>query len=522
MNLSASAFPRSGTAGSFKRGGSAVALMVLGFCLSACQQRQTVAAKVRPAARAGQFYAYSATELREQVRSCLSRAGAKATEGEIWGIWAPHAGYEYSGAIAAAAWRQVSGRSYDAVLVVGPSHYRAFRGAAIADWDSLATPLGRVAVDRGLVRSLTAADPWITVVPGVDDGEHSVEVQLPFIQAVLPGVPVVLMLMGDVPHDQAGRIAAAIAGACAGRRVLLAASSDMSHFPSAADARRSDGEVLDAVSRYDTKRILALEARSRTRGIPNLDCALCGSGALVTVMLAARAMGADRAVRLAYAHSGDVTGDAERVVGYGAAAFIGPAGSLSQGGGNVEPESLKFTAEEKKTLFRVARQSILAALDEQRPPEFSVESPNLLVKRGVFVTLENRGRLRGCIGHFEPDLPLFEIVSQMAVAAATQDHRFAYNPVTEREMKDIDIKISILSPLKKIDSVEEIEVGRHGIWVRQGVRSGTYLPEVATDMGWTREQFLESCCAEKAGLPPDAWKREADIYVYTSQVLQEK
>ncbi|MBN2200975.1 AmmeMemoRadiSam system protein B [bacterium] len=505
-----------------KRSGWTVAFLVLGFCLSFCHQRQTVAARVRPAARAGQFYAYSATELREQVRLCMSKAGGAVLKGEIRGIWAPHAGYEYSGAIAAAAYRQVAGRSYDAVLVVGPSHYRAFRGAAVADWDSLATPLGRIAVDRGLVRALTAADPWITVVPGVDDGEHSVEVQLPFIQDALPGVPVVLMLTGDMPHDQADRIARAIAGACAGRRVLLVASSDMSHFPSASDARRSDAEVLAAVSKYDTKRILALEAGSRTRGIRNLDCALCGSGALVTVMLAARAMGADRAVQLAYAHSGDVTGDPERVVGYGAAAFVGPVGSLSKGGGNVEPESLKFTESEKKTLFRAARQGILAALGGQRPPEFNIESPNLLVKRGVFVTLENRGRLRGCIGHFEPDLPLFEIVSQMAVAAATQDYRFAHNPVTEREMKDIHIKISILSPLKKIDSVEEIEVGRHGIWVRQGMRSGTYLPEVAADMGWTREQFLESCCAEKAGLPPDAWKKGADIYVYTSQVLQEK
>ena len=110
----------------------------------------------------------------------------------------------------------------------------------------------------------------------------------------------------------------------------------------------------------------------------------------------------------------------------------------------------------------------------------------------------------------------------MAVAAATQDYRFAHDPVTEREMKDVDIKISILSPLKQIDSIEQIEIGKHGIWVRQGNQSGTYLPEVATDMGWTREQFLESCCAEKAGLSPDAWKEGADIYVYTSQVLKEK
>ena len=185
-------------------------------------------------------------------------------------------------------------------------------------------------------------------------------------------------------------------------------------------------------------------------------------------------------------------------------------------------EEISFSDAEKRRLFQIARESVLCALSRVSIPEFSVEEPNLLLKRGVFVTLTNRGRFRGCIGHFDADFPLFRIVSQMATAAATQDYRFMYDPVSVEEMSEIEIKISVLSPLMKIDSVDEIEVGKHGIYVKYGSRGGTYLPEVAVDMGWDRIEFLEHCCVEKAGLSKDAWKKDANIYIYSSQILSDK
>ena len=185
-------------------------------------------------------------------------------------------------------------------------------------------------------------------------------------------------------------------------------------------------------------------------------------------------------------------------------------------------EEISFTQAEKTKLFHIARQSIIAALEKKVQPGFAVDEANLLIERGVFVTLKNHGRLRGCIGHFAPNAPLYHTVSQMAVAAATQDYRFAANPVTLKEMEQIDITISVLSELKKIDSIDDLEVGRHGIWIRQGNRSGTYLPEVATEMGWDRVEFIEHCCVEKAGLPRDAWKKDAEMYIYSSQILTEK
>ena len=185
-------------------------------------------------------------------------------------------------------------------------------------------------------------------------------------------------------------------------------------------------------------------------------------------------------------------------------------------------KDIAFSADEKAKLFRIARETVLAALKGERMPEFTVSEPNLLVKRGVFVTLTNHERLRGCIGHFGADFPLYQIVAEMARAAAVEDYRFAGDPVTVEEMKDVTIKISVLSEMEKIRSVDQIEVGKHGIYVRQGNRGGTYLPEVAVDMGWDRTEFLEHCCLEKAGLPADAWKKGAEIYIYSSQVLSEE
>jgi len=411
----------------------------------------------------------------------------------------------------------VQGGSYEAVMIIGPSHYADFPCAAIGDWDSVRTPLGGVAVDVSLVRALDEASELVSVIPGVDAEEHSVEVQIPFLQMVLPGVPVVPVLVRDLSFRQAEALARSLTIAVGRRKVLLVASSDMSHFPSYKDACEVDAKVLDAVRVYDARKVISLNRDLPARGIPGLGCALCGAGALATVMLASHDLGADQAFMLPYANSGDTGGDRDRVVGYGAAAFLK---SITQhGGSNVE--TIGFTPEEKGKLFRIARESILAALAGGLPKPYDVTEQNLILKRGVFVTLTNRGRLRGCIGHFGQDIPLHEIVSQMAVAAATQDYRFLDNPVTKTEMKDIRIKISILSPLRKIESVDEIEIGKHGIWVRQGMHSGTYLPEVAEEMGWTRTEFLEHCCVEKAGLPPDAWKRGADIYVYSSEILSE-
>lgn len=497
-------------------------ILIFSFILPACRKQEARAERVRQPARAGQFYPGTEQELRSVVHAFLQTAEPQKIDGPIRGLWAPHAGYVFSGAVAANAYRAIRDQNleYDAVILLGPAHTMPLSGASIGDWDAYATPLGKVAVQRDLAERLIRSSPLIRSVRSAHLHEHSLEVQLPFLQTVLPGAPVVPILTGRLSHDDCRRLADVFVHETEGLRVLFVASSDMSHYPDYENAVAADARVLDAVRSGDTEAILRLDSAGERARTPGLDCALCGPGALITAMLAARYSGAKAVHVLPYRNSGDVSGDRDRVVGYGAALFYQKGGEMPEKKSTLE--DIPFTPEEKKKLFAIARQSILAALRRQPMPVLNASEPHLNVRRGVFVTLTNRGRLRGCLGNFQPTHPLYEMVSRMAAASATQDYRFAANPVTESELDRIEIKISILSELRKIDSIDEIEVGRHGIWVKQGARSGTYLPEVATDMGWTREQFLTSCCAEKAGLAPDAWKTGAEIYVYTSQILSEK
>ena len=476
---------------------------------------------IRPAARAGQFYPDSRVELESTIQVFLDDAESIPIPGIVAGLWVPHAGYVFSGQIAGNAYRLVQGMEYETVVIIGPSHYARLDGAAVGEWSGYRTPLGIVKVDTQLVKEFVYATPLISHIAGADRYEHSVEVQVPFIQKVLPGVPIVPMVIdASLGYSDVKKIAKALAAVAKSRNILFVASSDMSHFPSYKDAYEIDLRVLDKVADYDARGVIEFNDAIMREDVPGLDCALCGSSALVAVMLTMKELKVKHVNVLPYANSGDVSGERHRVVGYGAAVFYREESVTKGGKGMVEEVAL--TVAEKKILFRVARKSIEAALQAKSIPDFDIPEGNLTSKHGVFVTLTNKGRLRGCIGHFAPDELLWQLVSRMSVAAATQDYRFAYNPVTYREMPEIDIKISILSDLVAVESIEEIEIGKHGIWVVQGGRSGTYLPEVATEMGWDRVEFLEHCCVEKAGLSPDAWKGDADIYVYSSQILDEK
>jgi len=489
---------------------------------SVLHKSQATSRQVRQAARAGQFYPGSPSDLRQMIDGFLQKAEDIDVGGDIIGMLVPHAGYEFSGQVAANAYRLIRGRRYDVVVIIGPSHYVGLEGASIGDWTAYSTPLGEASVDVPLVRRLKESSSLISMVPDAHRYEHSVEVQIPFIQTVLPGVPIVpIVIQGDIDYGKSEKIAKAIVKAAGDKNVLLVASSDMSHFPTYQDAYDVDLRMLDAVGTFDPKEILRLNYYLMQKGIQNLECVLCGPGALITVMTAAKELDARKVQILPYANSGDVSGERHRVVGYGSAVFYTKSKKTSRGGNGMMDE-VAFSKEEKEKLFSIARKSISSALQKEPIPTFSPTESNLQLKRGVFVTLENKGQLRGCIGHFLADYPLYRIVSEMAVAAATQDYRFMYNPVTPGEMDDINIKISILSALKKVDSIDEIEVGKHGIWIRQDNRSGTYLPEVATELGWNKIEFLEHCCVEKAGLPRDAWKKGADIYIYSSTILNEK
>lgn len=175
---------------------------------------------------------------------------------------------------------------------------------------------------------------------------------------------------------------------------------------------------------------------------------------------------------------------------------------------------------EQQKLLKISRDAVETYIRTGKIIKIEENNPNLNKHQGVFVTLEKDNNLRGCIGVFESEKPLFQNVIDMAIAAAVDDPRF--NSVSEDELKDLKYEISVLSPLRKVDSWKEIEIGKHGVQIRQGNRSGVFLPQVATENNWDLNTFMSVLCSEKAGLPADCWKNfDTEIYVFTAQVFGE-
>ncbi|MCK5146517.1 AmmeMemoRadiSam system protein B [bacterium] len=478
---------------------------------------------IREPAVAGTFYPASPNQLHAKLESLIKTAKPILPTGDIIGIWAPHAGLEYSGAVAAHVYSAVKDidREFDAVVILASSHSHAFVGASISPYDLCRTPQGDIPVDQKLITAIRDEYPAMIYSKTAHKDEHVVEMQMIFVQHILPATPIVPIVLGRFSDNDAKKLAKSIWRATKGLKVLLIASSDLSHYPAYDDAVRSDNIVMAAIEKMDYFRLNRLNDNPGLLKMENLNCAICSWPALNVVMRTAQLFSMDNVVLQPYQNSGDVSGDRSRVVGYGAALFCKSKADKIQTGDS-EMDYIQFSAEEKNRLFEIARASIIYGLEDKKMPIPEIIQDNLRLKRGVFVTLTNKGALRGCIGTFEARYPIWQAVKEMAESAATKDYRFAYNPITVNELSKIDIKISILSERRQIDDIEEIEVGKHGVWVEMDGRGGTYLPEVAVEQGWNRIEMLEHLCGEKAGLSPDAYKTGARIYIYTSQILSEE
>ncbi|MDZ7378866.1 MAG: AmmeMemoRadiSam system protein B [candidate division KSB1 bacterium] len=472
-------------------------------------------AQIRPPAVAGAWYADNPAALRATIEKWYEQALDAQVDGEIVGLLAPHAGYVYSGATAAVAYRQVRGKHYDAVVVIGPSHREYFSGVSVFKGEGYRTPLGVALVDKELAAAIAKQDPLITLgEAGHRESEHSIEAQIPFLQVALPGVKIVPIAMLDDSWDTCRRLGAAIAAAAAGRRVLVVASSDLYHGESYADCHATDKRTLAQVAKLDPQGLCD--------GARTGKYAACGAGPIAAMQHAAHLLGATEAQVLAHTTSGDVTGQKTGyVVGYGAAIVYKPQQAQPKKKaipGRVEYSPL--SEEVQKELLRMARQSIVHYLEHGAIPEFAPTHEVMNERRGVFVTLTKRGELRGCIGHHESDVPLYKLVPQMAVASAFEDPRFP--PLRKSELGEVKIKISVyLTNVYQIQTLDDFVMGKHGIIMYKDGRGATFLPEVPIEVGWkTKEEELRNLC-QKAGLPPDAWKQGAVFYLYETQVFEE-
>jgi len=482
---------------------------------------KTKEATVRKPAVAGSFYPADPDELRKMIQGFLSAAKKPEPEGDLIALLAPHAGYMYSGLAAAHSYKMLEGTNWDTVVIIGASHrpspYVMKGWFTIVPKGSFETPLGMVGIDSRIARDILEGGAMFTADAASHHLEHSIEVQLPFLQVVLKEFKLVPILVGRAEYSDIEEGAMVIARALKGKKALLIASSDLSHYPADDAARKSDTGVLDALSSLDPARFKERCSLAVKKGIPGLEVAACGEDAILLTLLTSIALGSNRAGILFYANSHDAGGAPDAVVGYGAMAFYRGRPKRTGQEEALEPISPKG----QKMLLSLARETIKSFLTHKKVPALKeYEEEELNRPLGVFVTLREAGSLRGCIGNIVGGQPLYESVRDMAVAAATQDPRFP--PVAASELKDISIEISVLSPIRRIGDVKEIVLGKHGVIIRKGVRSGLFLPQVADETGWDLQRFLNEICTQKAGLSTECWKdKEAEVSVFTVQVFEE-
>lgn len=501
-------------------------VLLLVACLPA--HRATGLADQGPAGRdrepavAGRFYPGSEPALRLAVEKFL-RDAVPPRVGRPVAIVAPHAGYIYSGQIAADAWRQAQGHGYEIVVVLGTNHTApGFRKVAVHPGRGFRTPLGVAGIDRDAADALMAADPDCVANADVHAGEHSVEAQLPFAQVLFPKAKILPLVVGAPDPGLCDRLGHALGKVLRARKALIVASTDLSHYPSAKDASEADRRVLAAMARLDPAEFRDAIGREMSRKVPGLSTCACGEAPVLAAIPAARALGASRGVVLSYANSGDIpVGDPSRVVGYGAVAFDGgpkgaDASALLPAPGDDPGGALDRS--DKEALLALARETIRRFLETGTVPSPRNLPPRARRAQGAFVTLKDGGSLRGCIGRMTPGAPLDRVVGAMALQAALNDRRFP--PVSLAELPRLTIEISALTPMRPVSGPGDIVVQRDGVLLEKDGRSAVFLPQVASEQGWTREEMLDQLCF-KAGLPAGSWRRGAAFSVFQAEVFRE-
>ncbi len=454
-----------------------------------------------------------AAEFARRIDAMLAAAAAPPRTDAPLALVSPHAGYIYSGPIAAHAYRAVLGQVYDTVVVIGPSHRDPFTGISVYDTTRFDTPLGKIPCDRELIGLLIGAHPNIGYRPSAHRDEHSLEVQVPFLQRALGNFKLVMAVVGGRDPEAEMTFVTSLAGYAEKHRILVVASSDLSHYHGYAEANKLDSVAIKSIAALDP---VALEQDVRSE-----RCEACGILPVLITMGYAKRMGARQGVLLKQANSGDTAGPKNQVVGYAALAFWGDGAAAGKKAAAREEKTVpvgRLDGAARTEVLNIARRAIEGTVREGRAPEAKSSNAALQTPQGAFVTITIGGELRGCIGTFREDTPLFRTVAQMAVAAAQEDPRFP--PLTTAELPKIHVEISALSPMKPVGDVREIEVGRHGLYITRDFHSGVLLPQVATEYGWDRTTFLEQTC-RKAGLPKNAWREGAKILSFEAEVFGE-
>lgn len=537
--------------------------LALVFCLTlgSCSSGGTVDGdKVRRPILAGTWYESDPAALDSSVTGFLQGLGRPsvpfpegADEARQWAeqgrfpiaVVVPHAGHVYSGPCAGLTLGLLRGAKIRRVVLIGPSHRSAFRGAALPEETAFATPLGRIALDRDAIAALRRR-PDFAVNNAAHASEHSLEIELPLLQKVLaPGFNLVPIVIGRVSREEVRSIAGAVATLLEEPGTILVISSDFTHLGPNYDYQPFRTDVPRRLAELDggaVRKILARDLAGFEAYLDSTDATICGAAPIRVLLQALE--GRDLEGRwIDYYRSGDMMADFANTVSYAGLAFFpaesvkgdaaksstgipGASSPRARGARPPEtPQARPLDPREQAFLLDLARETVRAAV--RRRPLPGTELPAGLPAdgplgehRGVFVTLTEKrdGQLRGCIGNIFGDRPLLDGVIENAVNAALHDPRFP--AVTPEEEPRLHLEVSVLTPLQTVPGPEAIVIGRDGVLLEKQGRRAVFLPQVAPEQGWDVPTMLRHL-AMKAGLAPDAWKEGASFRVFQAQVFEE-
>lgn len=466
---------------------------------------------------AGQFYPGNEKDMEKMLKGFFEEAPAKQNKDQTVAVISPHAGYVFSGKVAAASYKQVDpDKDYKNIFIIGSSHRTMFSGASIYNIGNYITPLGEVPVNKSLANRLIKSYDVFSFNGNAHMGEHSLEVQIPFLQYWLnKDFSIIPVVIGSQDVKTPEKIAKALKPYFTDEN-LFVISTDFSHYPRQKVAVEVDNKSADAVISNSTENLINTIREQEAKGAKNLATCMCGLTSVLSLMFITENDKNITYNKIKYMNSGDTPyGDSQQVVGYYA---ISVTTKIPQ----KNNRDFFLDEKDKSDLIGVARNTVDTYVKRGKIADIDDEefSSRLHALAGAFVTLNSEdGKLRGCIGQFNAKKPLYEVVSEMAIAASSKDSRF--QPVSKSELKDLVVEISVLTPMKKIETLDEIILGKHGIYIVKNGQSGTFLPQVAEGRDWTKEEFLGYCSRDKARIGWTGWKN-ADIYIYEAIVFSEK
>jgi hypothetical protein len=486
---------------------SIVTLLFVGFYTSYGQNRN----QVRQPAVSGTFYPATNNQLKNKLDQLFASVENKTTNENIGAIIVPDAGIEYSGQATAAAIAKLDReKSYLRIFVIGTSHSEPFDGASIYNKGDYRTPLGNVKVDNEVVDRLIYRGRKIKYSKKAHKDEHSIEVQLPYLQYWLNKPFKIVPIIIGTPTSETSKELVEMLEPFFTPENLFVISNDFSKIKSSDEVGRLS--MVSAITGNSPDKVIEFISPNSSVNA-DLETRPGSLSSLLTLLDITSLKENIEIEHIKSTKHEDITTGRNQEVEYQSYIVVN----------NIKQTDfqINLTNEDKQFLLQLVRETINQKLDDNTIPDVNEDelSENLKIKCGAFVTLTNEEEVRGNIGKFTATEPLYKIVQEMAVASAFRDARYA--PITKNEFRDIDIEISVITPLKQIFSSDEFQLGRHGIYMILDGRSGTFLPQVARTTGWDKEEFLGYCANDKAGIGWDGW-RNADLFTFEAVVFDRR